>query len=178
MSGLILLYVIHRLYVYLNFKKSVKNMSSLKRKAATQLEKSSQEIDTDNVISSPMREASDGVLLSESPMQPSSMTDDSSTTLQENENEIVGSNPDLIVEDAPSVCDPLIDEASKNDIPVGAEAVEQVALLSKTGLPESNVRVAPKKIKHPSSAWMVFSHENREKIQKDQPSLTFTEGPN
>ena len=177
MRGLRLLHVIHRFYAYVDFKKSVKTMSALKRKAATQLEKSSREIDTDDVESSPMREASEGVLLSESPMQPSSLTDDCSTTLQETETELVGSNPDLIVEDAPYVGDPLIDEASKNEIPVGAEGVEQVALSTKAGLPESNVRVAPKKIKHPSSAWMIFSHENREKIQKDQPSLTFTEGP-
>ena len=178
MRGLSLLHVIRRFYGHLNFKKSVKTMSALKRKAATQLEKSSQEIDTDDVESSPMREASKDISLSESPMQPSSLTDDCSATLQETETEFVGSNPDLTVEDAPSACDPLIDEASKNVIPVGAEAVEQVVLLSKAELPDSNVRVAPKKIKHPSSAWMIFSQENREKIQKDQPSLTFTEGPN
>lgn len=52
----------------------------------------------------------------------------------------------------------------------------KIAVPGKSNTVDSNVRVAAKKIKHPSSAWMIFSLENREKIQKDQPSLTFTEG--
>jgi hypothetical protein len=52
----------------------------------------------------------------------------------------------------------------------------KIAVSVKSNAGDSNVRVASKKIKHASSAWMIFSGENREKIQKDQPSLTFTEG--
>jgi hypothetical protein len=52
----------------------------------------------------------------------------------------------------------------------------KIAVPGKSNAGDSTARVASKKIKHPSSAWMIFSGENREKIQKDQPSLTFTEG--
>jgi hypothetical protein len=41
---------------------------------------------------------------------------------------------------------------------------------------ETEVPKKVREIKHPLSAWMIFSHENRELINKEQPSLTFTEG--
>lgn len=56
------------------------------------------------------------------------------------------------------------------------ETADKIASSGKSTTAESNVRVIPKKIKHPSSSWVIFSLENREKIHKDQPSLTFTEG--
>ena len=150
-------------------------MSALKRKADTQLEKISEEIVNDNAESSPLKGASEAASQSELLMQPGSLIEDSMMTVQETEVEPVENNNDLMDEDAPATCDPLVEESSRNE---SAVTVEQSAVTSKVGVPEPNVRLAPpKKIKHPSSAWMIFSSENREKIQKEQPSLTFTEGP-
>jgi HMG (high mobility group) box len=152
-------------------------MSALKRKADTQLEKISQEIVNDNVESSPIKGASEVVSQSVLLMQPGSLIEDSMMTIQETEVEPVENNPDLMDVDAPAIGDPLVEESSLNELPPTVDAVEQSSASSKVGVPEPNVRVAPpKKIKHPSSAWMIFSSENREKIQKEQPSLTFTEG--
>jgi HMG (high mobility group) box len=152
-------------------------MSALKRKADTQLEKMSQEIVNDNAESSPTKGASEEVSQSELLIQPGSLIEDSMMTVQETEVEPVENNPDLMDVDAPATGEALIDEASKNELPPTADAVEQSSASSKVGVPEPSVRAAPpKKIKHPSSAWMIFSSENREKIQKEQPTLTFTEG--
>ena len=152
-------------------------MSASKRKADTQLEKISQEIDDNDAESSPIKGASDAESQSQLLMQPGSLIEDSKMTSQETEVEPVENNPDLMDVDAPAIGDPLVEEVSRNELPPTADAAELSSASSKVGVPESNVRVAPpKKIKHPSSAWMIFSSENREKIQKEQPSLTFTEG--
>lgn len=53
----------------------------------------------------------------------------------------------------------------------------QTELLEDLLIPkETEVPKKVREIKHPLSAWMIFSHENRELINKEQPSLTFTEG--
>lgn len=76
--------------------------------------------------------------------------------------------------------DDNLEESVMSPVPVESESslldVSNAVVTGKSSAVDSSTRVASKKIKHPSSAWMIFSLENREKIQKDQPSLTFTEG--
>ena len=72
------------------------------------------------------------------------------------------------------------DEATEDVVssptPPETESSSAEVTISKTSSVEQSTRTIPKKIKHPSSAWMIFSTENREKIQKEQPSFNFTEG--
>ena len=61
-------------------------------------------------------------------------------------------------------------------IPPESEISTAELIVGNASTVEQSVRALPKKVKHPSSSWMIFSTENREKIQKEQPSMTFTEG--
>lgn len=114
----------------------------------------------------------------------SSFLADKETEAQQAEDEcFTSSTPTQNAEDSISmsgVNDDLLDESVLSPVRQELESsfvdTNKIVVPGKSNGVDSNVRAVSKKIKHPSSAWMIFSLENREKIQKDQPSLTFTEG--
>lgn len=69
-----------------------------------------------------------------------------------------------------------MEDVVSSPTPQESESSSAEVTTGKSSSAEQSIRSLPKKIKHPSSAWMIFSTENREKIQKEQPSFNFTEG--
>jgi hypothetical protein len=76
----------------------------------------------------------------------------------------ISNTSNKIIDEGPALCS---SDLSESEIVISEEL-----LIPK----EKEVPKKIKDIKHPLSAWMIFSTENRELINKEQPSLTFTEG--
>jgi hypothetical protein len=79
-------------------------------------------------------------------------------------NDEISNVPNKTIDESPALC--------------SCDLTESEIVLSEESLipKEKEVPKKIKEIKHPLSAWMIFSHENRELINREQPSLTFTEG--
>mmetsp|Transcript_298 Transcript_298/g.355 ORF Transcript_298/g.355 Transcript_298/m.355 type:complete len:350 (+) Transcript_298:125-1174(+) len=75
----------------------------------------------------------------------------------------ISNTSNKIIDEGPALCSSDLSES-------------EIVISEESSIPkEKEVPKKIKDIKHPLSAWMIFSTENRELINKEQPSLTFTE---